>query len=244
MTHVNLGDVEDLAPKFGLGEHQSARFATEAVDAERTGFSLIAMRPNARPPFAHRHREAEEVYVVLSGSGWIEADGEVVELVERDAIRVAPAVGRAFSAGPAGLEVLAFGARHPGDGELVERDVPDEAPLLPPPPFTAVLAALPVADPARAEAFHTALLGRGPDARPMPGLAEWHLAGAGRVQLVEDAERAGGGLLTLQTADLVATLAAARAGGLDLPEAEPGTVVDAFARLEDPDGNAITIVQA
>jgi hypothetical protein len=40
-----------------------------------------------------------------------------------DAIRVAPNVIRAFEAGPDGLELLAFGPRHEGDGEVLEEDV-------------------------------------------------------------------------------------------------------------------------
>ena len=35
-------------------------------------------------------------------------------------MRVSPEVMRAFEAGPDGLEVLAFGPRHKGDGELVQ----------------------------------------------------------------------------------------------------------------------------
>jgi hypothetical protein len=36
-----------------------------------------------------------------------------------DALRVAPGVVRAFEAGPDGIELLAFGPRHAGDGEII-----------------------------------------------------------------------------------------------------------------------------
>jgi len=39
-------------------------------------------------------------------------------LTEIEPIRVAAPVTRAFEAGPQGLEILAFGPRHEGDGEL------------------------------------------------------------------------------------------------------------------------------
>jgi hypothetical protein len=42
-----------------------------------------------------------------------------VELARLDALRVAPQVMRQFEAGPDGLELLAFGQRHKGDGEVV-----------------------------------------------------------------------------------------------------------------------------
>lgn len=118
-THKKLEDVKDSAPDFGLAEVQQVRFANDDLETERTGFTLQRIAPNARPAFAHRHQQAEEVYVVLSGSGRIKLDDDVLEIEPLDAIRVAPTVTRAFEAGPEGLEVLAFGARHAGDGEVI-----------------------------------------------------------------------------------------------------------------------------
>ena len=118
-TIKNLDEVEDQAPAFGMGEIQEARFAQAALEAERTGLSLHRIKPGRRQGFAHRHDEAEEVYVVLRGSGRLKLDDEVVEVRALDAIRVAPPVTRAFEAGDDGLEVLAFGPRHERDGELI-----------------------------------------------------------------------------------------------------------------------------
>jgi hypothetical protein len=56
---------------------------------------------------------------VLSGSGRLKLDDDILELARLDAVRVSPAVTRAFEAGPDGLEVLAFGPHHEGDGELI-----------------------------------------------------------------------------------------------------------------------------
>lgn len=119
-TVIKLTDVKDSAPEFGIGGDMEARFAAEALDAERTGLSHHRLKPGARQPFGHRHEQAEEVYVVLGGSGRIKLDDEVIEIEPLDAVRVAPTVTRAFEAGPGGLEVLALGARHDGDGELVQ----------------------------------------------------------------------------------------------------------------------------
>jgi hypothetical protein len=57
--------------------------------------------------------------VALSGSGRVRLDDDIVEVEALDAIRVAPAVTRAFEAGPDGLELLAFGPRRPGDAQMV-----------------------------------------------------------------------------------------------------------------------------
>ena len=118
-TLKKLTDIEDAAPKSGFGDVQEARFAKDALETERTGFSYHRLMPDKRQPFAHRHEQAEEVYVVLSGSGRVKLDEEIVELHALDALRVAPAVTRAFEADHSGMELLVFGPRHDGDGELL-----------------------------------------------------------------------------------------------------------------------------
>ena len=118
-THMKLTDVEDSAPKFGYGELQEARFATGDLQAEQTGVSFHRVRPGKRQGFAHRHENAEEVYVVLSGSGRVKLDDEILELERLDAIRVAPGVTRAFEGGPDGLELLVAGPHYEKDGELL-----------------------------------------------------------------------------------------------------------------------------
>ena len=117
-THKNVKEVHDSAPDFGFGEHGEMRFAAGDVDAERTGFTYQRLNPDVHSPVGHRHEEAEEVYFVISGSGRMRLDDVVIEIGALDSIRVAPGVWRGFAAGPDGLEVLAFGARHEGDGEL------------------------------------------------------------------------------------------------------------------------------
>ena len=118
-TVTNLREVEDAAARHGFSETQESRFPQRDLDARETGLSLHALRPGKRQPFAHRHREAEEVYVVLSGSGRVKLDDDVVEVGPMDAIRVSPETTRAFEAGPEGLEFLAFGPHRSGDAEMV-----------------------------------------------------------------------------------------------------------------------------
>ena len=115
----NLHDVEDSAVKGGFSEMGEARFARSALAAEATGRADPVLRPGKRQAFAHRHENAEEINVVLSGSGRVKLDDEIVEIGPMDAIRVAPNVTRAFEAGPEGLEYLVFGPHHEKDGELV-----------------------------------------------------------------------------------------------------------------------------
>jgi mannose-6-phosphate isomerase-like protein (cupin superfamily) len=119
-TKKNLREVQDMAPKFGFEAEQEARFAWRDLDAQRTGLALMRVKPGQRQAFAHRHDEAEEIYVVLDGSGRIKLDDEVIDVAPLDAVRIAPGVVRGVEGGPDGIEYLAFGPHHEGDGELVK----------------------------------------------------------------------------------------------------------------------------
>jgi mannose-6-phosphate isomerase-like protein (cupin superfamily) len=117
---INLDEVEDLAAKFGMGEIGEARYLREDVGAERIGLTLYRMNPGKRSGFGHRHREAEEMYVVLSGSGRVKIDDAILDLGARDVVRVAPAAVREFEAGPHGMELIATGTHVEGDGEMLQ----------------------------------------------------------------------------------------------------------------------------
>lgn len=124
MTHslTNLRDVRDMAPDAGLSEIQEARFARGDLQAEDTGLAYHVLRPGRRQGFAHRHEAAEEIYVVLSGTGRMKIDDEIIEVGPMDAIRVSPQAARAFEAGDQPLEVLAFGPHHEKDGEVIKEE--------------------------------------------------------------------------------------------------------------------------
>jgi mannose-6-phosphate isomerase-like protein (cupin superfamily) len=115
----NLKEVEDAAAE--RGPDIEARFARKHLDSDHLGVSYFRYGPNYRSPIGHRHREQEEAYVVVSGSGRVRLDDEIVELNQWDVIRVAPSVVRSFEGGPDGLELIAIGNDRPegGDGEMI-----------------------------------------------------------------------------------------------------------------------------
>ena len=117
-TRARLTEVKDSAPGFGYGDHQEAHFATGDLDAVDTGVAYHRVKPGMRQGFANKHETAEEVYVVIGGAGRMKLDDEIIDLAPLDAIRVAPATIRQFEGGPDGLELIAFGPRHKGDGEI------------------------------------------------------------------------------------------------------------------------------
>jgi uncharacterized cupin superfamily protein len=118
-TKKNLrDDVDDQAAKHGFGPAFESRFPREGLGAEQTGLSFQRLAPGSRTPFAHRHEQAEEIYVVVGGGGRVLLGDEVVELRRLDAVRVEPATVRAFEAGDEGLEILVFGPHVAGDAAV------------------------------------------------------------------------------------------------------------------------------
>jgi uncharacterized cupin superfamily protein len=107
---VNLREVEDSAPQFGMPEGMEARFPKRALGSTIGAVSLQRFGPGLRSPFGHRHARQEELYVILEGSGRMKLEDEVVEVRQWDAVRVSAGTMRAFEAGSDGLEFLAFGA--------------------------------------------------------------------------------------------------------------------------------------
>src|SRR3990170_3594028 len=105
-TVKNLKEVEDSAPKFGLSPVLEARFAREPLGLESSGVSYQRLAPSTRAPFGHRHRQQEELYLVVGGGGRIKLDDDVVELQQWDAVRISPETMRCVEAGPEGLDLL------------------------------------------------------------------------------------------------------------------------------------------
>ena len=123
-TKVNLkDDVDDQAPNFGLEGKIVARMARVPLELEHQGVSYQRIAPNFRVPFGHRHKNQEEVYILVSGSLRAKVANEVVELRPFDALRVHKATTRGFEAGPEGAELIAIGAPNTGPGDAeVEND--------------------------------------------------------------------------------------------------------------------------
>jgi mannose-6-phosphate isomerase-like protein (cupin superfamily) len=122
---VNLLDVEDSMGDRAPGIE--VRFGRKHLDSRDLGVSHVRYEPNLRAEMAHSHREQEEAYVVVAGSGRMLLDGEVVELRQWDVVRVAPEVVRAFESGADGLDMIAVGGPKPegGDGVVGTASWPD-----------------------------------------------------------------------------------------------------------------------
>ena len=114
---VNLLEVENSVGDRAPGVE--GRFGRKHLDSRDLGVSHFRYAPKLRSPMAHSHREQEEAYVVVAGSGRVLLDDEVLDLRQWDVVRVAPEVVRCFEAGPDGLELIAVGGPKPADGDGV-----------------------------------------------------------------------------------------------------------------------------
>jgi uncharacterized cupin superfamily protein len=121
-THLNLKDVEDQAPNFGLSPDLEFRMARVGLGLENSGVSYMRVSPEFRLPFGHKHKNQEEVYVLLSGSARMKIEDEVRELKPLDAVRVHKDTMRSIEAGDEGAEFLVVGAPNtgPGDADMAQ----------------------------------------------------------------------------------------------------------------------------
>jgi hypothetical protein len=111
-----------------------ADYTTKRIDEMETGFNggfvkaraelgvtsfgmqVIRLPPNFSDYPEHDHAESsqEEVFLPIGGSGWMDIDGERVDLDGETFVRVGPAARRKIYSGPEGLRVLALGGT-PGE---------------------------------------------------------------------------------------------------------------------------------
>jgi mannose-6-phosphate isomerase-like protein (cupin superfamily) len=116
-----------LLPKPAPGK----LFLGEKLGLSGMELSLNTLPPGRGVPFYHRHRQHEEVYLVLSGTGEFQVDDERFEVTEGSAVRIAPAGVRTWrNLGASPLVYLVIQAVEGSlqqheieDGEVVEREV-------------------------------------------------------------------------------------------------------------------------
>jgi hypothetical protein len=117
-TVLNLTQVEDQAPRFGFDPNEMQfRMARVALECEKAGISYLRLGPGWRIPFGHKHKQQEEIYVLVTGSARMKIEDEIVELRPWTAVRVANDTMRGVEGGPDGGELLVIGAPNTGPGD-------------------------------------------------------------------------------------------------------------------------------
>ena len=102
-----------------------------------------------------------------------------------------------------------------------------------------------VSDLGRAEEFYSVLLGRAPDLKPQPDQREWFMHRAPEVdfRITVSPRTAGSGSLSLGVADLDAERSRLLGYWPDLPAAKEKPGIITMLRIQDPDGNEVTLWQ-
>ncbi len=121
-TIVNLLEIEDTVSERLPGVE--GRFGRKLLGSRDLGVSHWRYASGMRNPTGHSHREQEEAYVVIAGSGRVRLDDEVRDVSLWDVVRVAPEVVRGYEAGPDGLELIAVGGPRPEGGDGMPSETP------------------------------------------------------------------------------------------------------------------------
>ena len=106
---------------------------------------------------------------------------------------------------------------------------------------TRLLAQMTVTEAAPAQAWYAKLFGRDADARPMDGLAEWHLTDTFGFQVWAEPERAGNSTMVIDEDDLDGRAAQLDRLGI-VHEGPLDATTTRNLQLADPDGNRIVFV--
>ena len=127
VTHTKIDEMDAIDGFFeGIKFHKAAA----GLEINSFGMAIIDLAPGAEDYPEHDHSPEgiggqmfakrpeqlgqEEVYVALSGSGTLEADGEQYPIDADHIARVGPEVKRKVSPGPDGIRLLVIGAT-PGE---------------------------------------------------------------------------------------------------------------------------------
>lgn len=73
-------------------------FLRKPLNLKSVGIGLIRFSAGRGHTCLHAHKEQEEIYIVISGKGMMEVDGEQVSLKQGDFLRISPEAKRALKA--------------------------------------------------------------------------------------------------------------------------------------------------
>lgn len=108
--------------------------------------------------------------------------------------------------------------------------------------FANVVGVLPVTDHPEAVAWYEKWIGRGPDVKPMDGVAEWQLAENAWIQVAVDPAAAGRSSVVVGVRELARQCADCAAAGVEVGEVNDYGFLK-LAEAVDPAGNKIIFVQ-
>lgn len=91
---LNKGAKFAHASVGALGTFEGKQFVKDATGATSCEISFGSLPTGAAVPFFHSHKENEENYIILSGSGKFQVDDDVFDIAEGSVIRVSTGADR------------------------------------------------------------------------------------------------------------------------------------------------------
>lgn len=85
----DFGTLNDLASQFN-----GKVFLHDALGLTSCEISVNAVPKGGKAPFVHSHKQNEEIYIFLKGTGCVTLDGQDFDVKEGSCLRVAPSVKR------------------------------------------------------------------------------------------------------------------------------------------------------
>jgi mannose-6-phosphate isomerase-like protein (cupin superfamily) len=92
-TALNINSVNSVLSDFYLNkEFDESRackiFLGEKLNSKAVEISYNVMKPGAKVPFYHSHKQNEEVYIFISGEGEFEVDDATIKIGSGTVVRV------------------------------------------------------------------------------------------------------------------------------------------------------------
>lgn len=86
---TELGKIDEL-----INLENGKAFLHDALELTSCEVSINAVPKGFKVPFNHKHKQNEEVYIILKGEGIITVDGSAVNVKEGSAVKIMPEASR------------------------------------------------------------------------------------------------------------------------------------------------------
>ncbi len=86
---TELGKIDEL-----INLENGKAFLHDALELTSCEVSINAVPKGFKVPFNHKHKQNEEVYIILKGEGIITVDGTAVSVKEGSAVKIMPEASR------------------------------------------------------------------------------------------------------------------------------------------------------
>lgn len=86
---TELGKIDEL-----INLENGKAFLHDALELTGCEISINTVAQGFKVPFNHKHKQNEEVYIVLKGEGILTIDGNAVNVKEGSVVKVMPAASR------------------------------------------------------------------------------------------------------------------------------------------------------